>query len=342
MASPMTTKKHELIAVTDGPGVELALDKMPVAGALGQLTVLAIMENETRDNDARLNDQSSRPFLIRLILSKQTTFPDKLNYNFTRNDGASYVTIAAEATSLSVRTTLGAFEVELNDRRELSLIRTQIQAVSAIEARDKAYNLTVPFLDSLSFWSNTPIITGLMEIYDEINQAYTIDMMGPERTIVYGPGVNRLFAALEPIYGLYREFKNSDSTYYRLLCLYKIMEGVFGPLRRNARKEAKRIGAELSWQKEFVPSHPHIAPPLRYLVGKPIKEFYDTVLQKEYRDTVSHFLVRENVVLKVSSAAERFRFAEMTFLSDLCVRVLISNHEQTLHQLAEAEATRPT
>jgi hypothetical protein len=338
----MTTKKHELIATTEGPGVELALDKMPAAGALGQLTVLAIMENETRDNNSRLNDQLNRPFLIRFILSKQITFPDRLSYNFTRNDGASYVTMADGATTLSVRTASGAFEVELNDRQELSLIRAQFQATSAIEARNKAYNLTAPFLDSLSFWSNTPIITGLLEIYDEVNQAYTIDMIGPERAILYGPGAHRIFAALEPIYGLYREFKNSNSTYYRLLCLYKIMEGVFGPLRKNARRESKRIGVVLSWPKEFVPSHPHIAPDLRHLIGKPIKEFYDTVLQKEYRDTVSHFLVREDVILRVSSAAERFRFAEMTFLTDLCVRVLISNHEQTLHQLAEAEATRPT
>jgi hypothetical protein len=337
----VTTKKHELIAVTDGPGAELPLDKMPAAGALGQLTVLALMEDEKRDNDARLNDQSNRPFLIRLILSKQATFPDKLNYDFTRNDGASYVTIAVGATSLAVHTALGIFEIELNDRRELSLIRIQTQAVSAIEARNKAYNLTSPFLDRLSFWSNVPIITGLMEIYDQVNQAYTIDMMGPERTVIYGPEANRIFVALEPIYGLYREFKNSNSTYYRLLCLYKIMEGIFGPLRRKAKAEAKRIGVEISWQKEFVPSHPHIAPPLRYLAGRSIKEFYDIVLQKEYRDTVSHFLVRDNVILKVSSAAERFRFAEMTFLSDLCVRVLISNHEKILHQLAEADPSGP-
>ncbi len=338
----MTIKKHELIAVTDGPGADLALDKMPAAGALGQLTVLAIMEDEKRDNDARLNDQSNRPFLIRLILSKQATFPDKLNYNFARDDGGSYVTIAADASSLSVRTAVGDFEVELNSRKEFSLVRTQIYATSATEARNKAYDLISPFLDSLSFWSNTPIITGLMEIYDEMNQAYTIDMIGPERAIVYTSGVHRLFATLDPIYALYREFKNSNSTYYRLLCLYKIMEGIFGTLRRDARKEVRKMGIELSWQKEFVPNHPHITPALRYLIGKPIKEFYDTVLQKEYRDTVSHFLVRENVVLKVSSAAERFRFAEMTFLSDLCVRILISNHEQILHQLAEAGAIQPT
>jgi hypothetical protein len=179
-ASPMTTKKHELIATTESPHVELSLDKMPAVGALGQLTVLAMMENETRDNNARLNDQSNRPFLIRLILSKQNKFPDRLNYSFTRNDGDSYVTIAQEAPSLSVRTALGFFEVELNDRRELSLIRTKVEATSAIEARNKVYNLVLPFLDNLSFWSNTPVITGLMEIYDNVNEAYTIDMIGPE------------------------------------------------------------------------------------------------------------------------------------------------------------------
>ena len=56
-------------------------------------------------------------------------------------------------------------------------------------------------------------------------------------------------------------------------------------------------------------------------------------LEKRYRDVASHFLVRENVILQVSSAEERNKFAEMTFVCDLCARVLISNHEALLQRL---------
>jgi hypothetical protein len=87
--------------------------------------------------------------------------------------------------------------------------------------------------------------------------------------------------------------------------------------------------------KERVPDHPDISQDLRYLIGEPIKKFYDNILAKRYRDAASHFLVQENVILQVSSAEERNKFAEMAFVCDLSARVLISNHEELLRRLDE-------
>ena len=165
------------------------------------------------------------------------------------------------------------------------------------------------------------------------NQATTIDMIGPEPEMTLNPGATHLFLELSPIYALYREFKNSSSAYYRLLCLFKIMEGIFGVLRKKAREEAKALGITLSMPKERVPDHPDISRDLRYLIGKPIKEFYDNVLEKRYRDVASHFLVQKNVILQVSSAEDRNKFAEMTFVCDLCAHIVISNHEALLRRL---------
>jgi hypothetical protein len=116
------------------------------------------------------------------------------------------------------------------------------------------------------------------------------------------------------------------------------MEGIFGPLRKDARLRARKLNLTLDLPKEVVPHHPHIAANLQHLSGDRIKDFYDTVLYKQYRNLVSHFLVRGEAILKVSSAADRARFTEMTFLCDLCVRILITNHEELLHRLAEAES----
>lgn len=66
------------------------------------------------------------------------------------------------------------------------------------------------------------------------------------------------------------------------------------------------------------------------------QQFYDNILEKRYRDVASHFLVQKNVILQVSSAEERNKFAEMTFVCDLCVCVLISNYEALLKRLDEA------
>jgi hypothetical protein len=129
-----------------------------------------------------------------------------------------------------------------------------------------------------------------MKIYDNKNHVITIDMVGPEREVTLNPGAQHLPLALSPIYALYREFKNSSSAYYRLLCLFKIMEGILGVLRKKGREEAQALGVPFSMPQETVPDHPDISKNLRYLVGKPIKEFYDNVLQKPYRDAASHFL----------------------------------------------------
>ena len=102
-------------------------------------------------------------------------------------------------------------------------------------------------------------------------------MVGPEREIVLNPGRAHLHTDLAPIYALYREFKNSNSAYYRLLCLYKIMEGILGVLRKNARTEYAKVGLKFSVAKETVPDHPDIPAHLRCFIGRTIKDFYDNL-----------------------------------------------------------------
>lgn len=274
-------------------------------GAPRAITILAIMENETRDDNARLQDQSLRMFDVEVLLTKQLTLPDTLNSAFTKEDGASLVKVASNTAMMKIDTAFGAFNIELNSRNELALIRMRVEARVPMEARNKVYDATAAFLDHRSYLAQAPILTGLMKIYDDKNQATTIDIVGPEREVILSPGAQYLFAELAPIYALYREFKNSSSAYYRLLCLFKVMEGILGVLRKKGREEAKALGIPFSMPKERVPDHPDISNDLRYLIGKPIKEFYDNILEKRYRDVASHFLVQENVILQVSSADER-------------------------------------
>jgi hypothetical protein len=222
----------------------------------------------------------------------------------------------------------------------MALIRMRVEACVPTEARNKVYDATAAFLDHLSYLAQAPILTGLMKIYDEKNQVFTMDILGPEPEITINPGAQYLFHELSPIYALYREFKNSSSAYYRLLCLFKVMEGILGVLRKKGREEAKSLGIQLSMPKEKVPDHPDISQDLRYLIGKPIKDFYDNILEKRYRDVASHFLVQENVILQVSSTEERNKFAEMAFVCDLCARVLISNHEALLQRLDVARKAK--
>jgi hypothetical protein len=217
--------------------------------------MLAITKNETRDDDARLQDQSLRMFDVEVLLTKQLTLPDKINSAFTKEDGASLVKVATNTTMIEVGEAFGAFNIELNSRNELALIRMRVEARAPSEARNKVYDATAASLDHLSYLAQVPILTGLMKIYDEKNQATTIDILGPDPEVTLNPGELHLFSELAPIYALYREFKNSSSAYYRLLCLFKVMEGILGVLRKKGRAEAKALGIENSIPKERVPDH---------------------------------------------------------------------------------------
>ena len=339
MNNDISKPEHRLLATSVTTRVDVPREQLGAAGAPSAVTVVAIMPNETRDETMRLQDQSLRPFDVEVLLTKHLTLPDTFNAGFTKEDGTSLIKLGS---NIRVDTATGTFHVDLNSQNEMALIRMRVEARVPTEARNKVYDAIAVFLDHLSYAAGTPILTGQMKIYDEKNQITTIDTVGPEREVTLGPGAQHLPLALSPIYALYREFKNSSSAYYRLLCLFKIMEGLLGVLRKKGREEAEALGVPFSMPKERVPDHPDVSKELRYLIGKPIKDFYDNVLQKSYRDAASHFLVQESVILQVSSAEERYKFAEMTFVCDLCARVLISNHEALLQRLDEARRAQAT
>lgn len=320
-------------ALTAEPRLEIAPGKLGAPGAPVTLTAVAIMPNEQRSDKSRLLDTSRRSFRVAMLLVRETGFLDAIKGDFTKEDGSSHVRAQSGSTMLKVATAGGTFEIELNAKSEFSMISMRVEATTANEARNTAHDAVAPFLDHLAFMAQTPILTGLTRVEDEKNQLTTLVLVAPEQVVTLIPGGQTLFEELAPIYALYREFKNAVSPFYRLLCAYKIMEGVYGVLRKAARERAKSVGVRLCIPKEVVPNHPDIAPDLRNLIGKPIKSVCDNILQKRYRDAAAHFLVQETIVLKVSSAAERSKFSEMAFLCDLCAQIVIRNHEAVLEQL---------
>lgn len=327
--------------LTPSPRLETAPGALGAPGAPIQLTILAIMPNEHRSDASRLHDIESRAFRVDMLLIRSIGFLDEIKGDFTVEDGSSHVRAPMGTTVLKVATPGGTFTIHLNARGELALISMGVDATNATEARNLVQDATAPFLDHLAFMTGTPILTGITRIQDENNQATTLDLVAPEQKIILNPGEQSLFEELSPIYALYREFKNTVSPFYRLLCAYKIMEGIYGVLRKIARERAKQLGTKLNIPKEVVPDHPDIARDLRYLIGKPIKTVCDNILQKRYRDAAAHFLVQEAEVLKVSSAVERSKFADMAFLCDLCAQIVIRNHEQALAQLNSQPEAQP-
>ena len=232
--------EHRLLATSVTTCVDVPREQLGAAGAPSAVTVVAIMENETRDETMRLQDQSLRPFDVEVLLTKHLTLPDTFNAGFTKEDGTSLIKLGS---NIKVDTASGTFHVDLNSRNEMALIRMRVEARVPTEARNKVYDAIAVFQDHLSYAAGTPILTGQMKIYDDKNQITTIDMVGPEREVTLGPGAQHLPLALSPIYALYREFKNSSSAYYRLLCLFKIMEGFSAFCGKRDGKRRRLLGS---------------------------------------------------------------------------------------------------
>jgi hypothetical protein len=86
-----------------------------------------------------------------------------------------------------------------------------------------------------------------------------------------------------------------------------------------------------------VPDHCDISEDLRPYIGQSIKQFYDKILTKRFRDSVAHYVLKENTILHVSSPTELAAFASVSFVSELCARILIKNHEDLLLSLSRGQ-----
>src|SRR5262245_54122765 len=91
MSMPQHRLIHRLFMKSAKGRAEIPRAELGAPGAPRAITLLAITKNETRDDGARLQDQSLRMFDVEVLLTKQLTLPDKINSAFTKEDGASLV-----------------------------------------------------------------------------------------------------------------------------------------------------------------------------------------------------------------------------------------------------------
>ena len=105
--------EHRLLATSVTTCVDVPREQLGAAGAPNAVTVVAIMENETRDETMRLQDQSLRPFDVEVLLTKHLTLPDTFNAGFSKEDGTSLIKLAS---SIRVDTASGTFHVDLTAR----------------------------------------------------------------------------------------------------------------------------------------------------------------------------------------------------------------------------------
>lgn len=328
-----SSSEDKFIAHVSAPSVTVQTEQLGPPGIKQFLTILAVMPNEQRRDEDRLHDRTERQFKVLGQLSKNPPATGDVKGDFGAQDGGSYLTLPDNAELIRVQTSQGTFEIKKNSSGEKSLIEFKCTARSHLEARRKFQTAVLPFLDHLSYMADCPVVIATLRIEDPKNYRVSIEYVSPYRKTTVNPGTAAIHMELQPVYAMYREAKNSYSDFYKFLCYYKILEGLLGKLRGELFSRAHAESIDLGRPKEVVPVCPEIPETYKPYVGKSIKAFFDTVLTPKFRNAVAHFVTDDGSILNMSSPEHIDRFAEVRYVSEICVRTAIGSYESMLNTL---------
>lgn len=321
------------------PNTTIHCDKLGPAGVSGELVVVAIMENESRRDEDRLNDKTARPFKVFARLGKTALIAENIEGGFGPEDGESYVVLPPEAVAGRVRWNGHMMEFKRNSKGEQSFVAFECTATSLNDAKVVFQKFALPYLDHLAYAQNCPIFVQSIRIEDVNNQVQSIGYVSPYRKAPVTQPVANIPMELAPILAMYREAKNSHSDFYKFLCYHKILDGLLGTLRTSINARARKQKVELIKQRDLVPNDSEIAPAYRSHIGKPIKSFYDNVLTPRFRNAIAHFITKDGAILNLSDPSSLVKHSEIMYVSELCVRTMIESHRDLLHQLTPNQAT---
>lgn len=301
---------------------EIDRSKFAPAGIEGYLQVLddnAGPRDPDRDM-ARLRDASEREFHVAGALGKSTTGSQLIQTSVNEGEGESFILLPRGSREVPLDTPKGRFRLVANDRGELGTVFHRCRARSWSDAIHNFLAGVTPMLDALSFDAGVPVIVQRISCRDEKNRLSVATYKTPYPTVFVPPHARKIFDEMLPVYALFREALGASSNYYRFLCYYKIMEGIFRDLRPRLMAKARRKGIQIATRQELVPAHPELAFTHKQYVGVPIQDLFNREFTSRYRHTVAHFILKESAALNVNDPVWTGAFADVILLADLCVR----------------------
>jgi hypothetical protein len=313
--------------------LKIPLEKLAPPGISGELIILDRKANEKRSDQEIFKELKNRNFLVKAQLSKTIVSNDgELKASFDEKSGDSFLTITSGAICGNVQTKDGGFTLVPNDKGELSCFIFKCVAKSFQEAKHKFHQTVLPFIDFLSYKANCPIHLPLIssECITDNYELRTINYTTPYPKSTINPHENAIFNEMIPLYALYREAKNTDSNYYKLICFYKVLEGMYNCLRPELFKLAVKKGIPITRKRELVPNHPELK---SNYIGKPIKQIFDKDIRNKYRNAIAHFVLNDGSVINVSDFYTNSDYSNMILLMELCCRVVMEIQEDYYKQV---------
>lgn len=316
--------------------VQIDNDRLGAPGTDACLHFVDIRSDDTRPGEQRFADRTQRIFHIRAVLSKAHSQLEGIRGGITPGEGGCFITAPQD---FHLQDPQGSYLISRNKHGELALVTRSVMATWYEEAFDIFFSGLTPFLDHLSFLSDTPIVVDMTEARDETNHITTVTYRTPYATKVLSEGLMGLSSPLFPAYGLYREALCAHSNFYRFLCFFKIMEGIIKSIRPQLFRRSREQGISIKKQKDLVPEDSELKKFQPKYIGRQIHELYNGEFQSEYRHCVAHFALDDGGVTNPSSQRERSRFANIVYLTQVCARELIRNQEGYFAQFFRAGGT---
>lgn len=312
--------------------IKIDRDKLPPPSLIDYFVLLDQIDRDSRKDADRLTDKLKRTFEVKALLSKEIFFNQKVDLSINEKVGGSFFVLPPSAVKMLIPNTFGIFTCYKNEENELSLISTKIDTNSWEEAFQIFLNVVTPFLDHLSFLTNTPFIISKVYCRDTKNDYSVHSYEVPYHPVSLNPNFHSIPNELLPILSLYREAKNNVSSYYRFLCYYKILEGIYKNIRPQLFSLAKKRNIIIRSIKEKVPDNKDLKPEHKIFVGKNIRKVFDDYLTNQFRNTVAHYLLDDGFILNVSDYRMNTKFSNVLLLIELCVRQVIENQLNYFNQ----------
>jgi hypothetical protein len=291
------------------------------------LDVLALLKNETRTEAERFEDSSLRSFQVSCLFGTRTEASSPLSMEVRPDRGHSHIRLPSGVRKLDIGNapTKSLFSLIANDQGIVSAIELNCEANSVSHAKAIFYAAVIPFVDFLSYRTNTPLHINQLSILDRKNLRKHAEMIAPFSTTEFILDPTGVPGMMYPVYAMYREARNSTSPFYRFFCNYKILEGLFNGFRTELQRRAKNLGVNLPPIQDRVPDLQIMNAEQKVFVGKSIHKLFNDYLTTKFRDGVAHFVLTDGTFVHVSAIQHIDQYQALAAITEACTRLVMDH-----------------
>jgi hypothetical protein len=240
-----------------------------VPGEDHQLWVVPVMKGEQAEKSGEKIRNTPGWYKVQLLLSRPGyPFTAEREHKFIDDIvGDSHVVIAKpvaerkteDADRIQLQATGHGKQITFNglpnDKGYLGkLVVEKIAATGFDDAAQLVYECLAPFLSAWALHLDIPVHVETIQVTNLETHTHSLRVRTPAFEMTFAGGLSPVLTDEFCEYAsLYREGMNTNSTFYRFLCFYKIIESL--NLRRGRLNEAaKKAGQPVNRPREIMPS----------------------------------------------------------------------------------------